>query len=229
MCSLSFVLVPLVDPFRITGLLILFLCWYTLRQIVIYNRKWDTLFWVFFSLFLLSLVIYGYLMNQIYAKNTFSYNVIIYCAAVIVIFGLLLSKNRSLKFENDPVSKRAIFLFVPFFVFGVLYLWTLDFNFNCSATPYWVFIILLQVIVYPTLLLFGILAFLCRLSACFVAFMAAMSLFLVECGLFVVDAIINASDYKVLLTRLFFCLVYLIYCGVSIYILNQCRIFVRKD
>ncbi|WP_150467898.1 hypothetical protein [Francisella sp. SYW-9] len=159
MCSLSFVLVPLADPFRLTGLLILFLCWYVLRQTVIYGRKWDTLFWIFFSLFLLSLATYGYLIAHVYAKNTFSYNTIIYCAVVVVICGLLLSKNRSLKFESDLMSKRAIFLFVPFFVFGLLYLLTLDFDFNCSATPYWVFIILLQVVVYPMLLLFGILAF----------------------------------------------------------------------
>ncbi|MED7788084.1 hypothetical protein [Francisella sp. 19X1-34] len=228
MCSLSFVLVPLADPFRLTGLLILFLCWYSLRQIVISKRKWDTLFWVLFSLFLLSLVIYEYLMSHVYAKNIFSYNVIIYCAAIIVICGLLLSRNRSLKFENSIKSKRAIFLFVPFFIFGLLYLLTLDFNFDCSATPYWVFIILLQVIVYPMLLLFGILAFLCRLSACFTAFIAAMALFLVECALFVVDAIINTASYGELLMRLVFCLIYFVYAGMSIFILNQCRIFVTK-
>lgn len=229
MCSLSFVLVPLADPFRLTELLVLFLCWYILRQIVINKKKWDGLFWTFFSLFLLSLATYGYLMSHVYAKNTFSYNVIIYCAAIIVICGLLLSKNRTLKFESDLVSKRAIFLFIPFFVFGLLYLLTLDFDFNCSATPYWVFIILLQVVVYPTLLLFGILAFLCRLSACFTAFMAAMALFLVECALFVIDAVINATSYGELLTRLFFCTIYFVYAGISIYILNQCRTFVRKS
>lgn len=229
MCNLGFVLVPLADPFRLTGLLILFLCWYVLRQIVINEKKWDALFWLFFASFLVSLVSYGYLKNHLYAENIFSYDVIIYCAVVIVICGLLFSKNRCINFENNLMSKRAIFLFITFVGFALLYVLTLNFDFNCSTTPYLVFIILLQIIVYPLLLLFGIIAFLYRFSSCFTVFMAAMTLFLVECALFIVDSIINSASYGILMIRLFFCLIYFIYGSVSIYILNECRISVRKS
>ncbi|MED7818819.1 MULTISPECIES: hypothetical protein [unclassified Francisella] len=229
MCKLGFALIPLDDPFRLTGVLILFVCWYILRQIVINEKKWDALFWVFFALFLLSLSVYGYLMSYLYSQDIFSYDVIIYGAIFITACGLLFSKNRSGSFRKNLTDRRAMALFITFFVFALLYILTLNFNFNCSTTSYWVFIILLQIVVYPLILLFGIVAFLYRFSICFSVFMIAMVLFLVEDVLFVIDAIINISNYETLLVRVIFCLVYFIYGLVSIYILNECRVFVRKD
>lgn len=170
-----------------------------LRYIFTYKKVWDIAFWITFVGFLSAMATYGYLANHIYLQNTFSYDGFISCGAIISIFGLLFSNHsRHLRFANNVFSRNGPIFFATFIVFSLIYLSTLNYDSHCVPSKYQFFIDILQIVVYPLLLLFSISAFLYRLTICLSAFMICMTLFMIENIFFIYHEFFFVKEYNVL-------------------------------
>ncbi|MED7818818.1 MULTISPECIES: hypothetical protein [unclassified Francisella] len=223
MCELSFVPILMDDLLRLLVSLFLFICCVILGYIFSKKKAWDIPFWIFFALFLSSMGGYGYIVHHIYSENTFSYDGFISGAAFITVCGLLFSKHRYVNFSSKFFSKNTPILFATFFVFAFIYILTIRYNPKCSVFPHEIFITILQIVVYPLLLLFGISAFLYRFAICISAFAIGMALFLIENVLFIAHALVAKQGHEQLVEEVTCATVSIILSLIAIYILTHSK------
>ncbi|ASG67195.1 hypothetical protein fh0823_22400 [Francisella halioticida] len=223
MCKLNFVPMLMDDLLRLLVSVFLFICCVILGCIFIKKKSWDIPFWIFFALFLFSLGGCGYIVHHIYLENTFSYDGFISSAAFITVCGLLFSRHHYVDFTDKLLSKNAPILFATFFVFAFIYVLTIKYDPNCQVFPHEIFITILQIVVYPLLLLFGISAFLYRFSICISAFAIGMALFLVENVIFIAHALFTEMGDEQLLEEIICATISIILSIIAICILTYSK------
>jgi hypothetical protein len=190
MCGKPFIPVLVDDLLMLLISFVLFLCSVFLYSILVKKKSWDIGFWLCFSAFLLSLGGYGHVTHHIYMANAFSYDGFISGAAFITICGLLFSKRKYIKFSDSLKSKKAPLMFATFLAFAFIFLLTTKYKNDCFISFYDLFINILETVVYPLLLLFGISTFLYRFSICLSVFAVSLALFLVQNFTFIANALI---------------------------------------
>ncbi|WP_234385050.1 hypothetical protein [Allofrancisella guangzhouensis] len=147
------------------------------------NRKnWSVAFWICFAVFLAILGGYGYVIHHLYLENTFSYDGFISGAGFLAVVGLLFSNSNDKEndFNNKFVNKDTPMFLASFIVFSIIYILTVDYNIECIYGVSQFFMDVLQVVIYPVLLLFGLTAFLFRFVLCIYVFAICMALFVIE-------------------------------------------------
>lgn len=169
-----------------------------LHFIVVKRKAWDISFWFCFAGFLISLAIYGYIVQHVFLQNRFSYGGFISGAAIITILGLFFSKKRYVAFSGTVFSKNGPILFATFIIFGLIYLSTLNYHFDYMRDVYQLYIDMLHIYIYPFLLLFTISAFLYRFVICVSIFAICMALFIVQNTIFLFRALTFQHSYNVL-------------------------------
>ncbi|AEE26946.1 hypothetical protein [Francisella hispaniensis] len=229
MCEIT--LIPLLadDVLRLLISFILFLCCVILSYIFAKQKSWDVAFWICFSIFLFSLGGYGYVIHHIYLENTFSYDGFISGAAFITVCGLLFSRRRYVQFVDTFINKNTAILFATFLVFALIYILTIRYNFSCVEEPHQFFIDVLQIVIYPLLLLFAITSFLYRFAVCLSAFAVSMALFIIENILFIVHAIAAQHQYDIVFEELLFAVISIILSTISVYMLNRAKRIYKEN
>ena len=141
MCEISFSPVFMDDALRLALSIFLLLCCIVLGQIFAKRKAWDEAFWVCYAGFLACLAGYGYLVQHIYLQNTFSYDGFISSAAIITVFGLLFSNHgRYVEFSDSVFSKNGPIFFATFILFSLIYLSTVNYNFQCVPSKHQFFV-----------------------------------------------------------------------------------------
>ncbi|WP_150464135.1 hypothetical protein [Francisella sp. XLW-1] len=195
MCEMIYLPLLADDILRLFISLMLFLCCAILSYIFAKKKPWDAAFWICFSISLLAMGGFGYVAHRIYLENTFSYDGFVSGAAFITVCGLLFSKKRYHEFNDSVFSRDALILFATFFVFALIYISTIKYNFECVETFEYFFIDALQIVIYPLLLLFAISAFLYRFSICLSVFAISMALFVVENVIFILNTLMGRVNH----------------------------------
>lgn len=229
MCKLSFVPILADDILRLLISLLLFVCCIILSGIFAKKKSWNIAFWISFSLFLFSLGGYGYIIHHIYLSNTFSYDGFISGAAFITVCGLLFSKKQYTDFTDKLFSKKAPILFSTFFVFAFVYILTVKYSFNCVVSMHQILIDVLQLVVYPLLLLFAISTFLYRFAICISIFSVSMALFVVENVLFIHHALSVKATYEVLFEEVMCAMISIVVSIIAIYILSRAKRIYKEN
>jgi hypothetical protein len=230
MCATYFGPILADDLLRLVLSLALWICCILLSYIFTHKKAWDIPFWLTFVGFLSAIAGYGYLVDRIYSQNTFSYDGFISSAAIISTLGLLFSNHgRYVEFSSRVFSKNGPIFFATFIVFSLIYLSTVDYDFQCVPSKYQFFIDILQIVVYPLLLLFAISAFLYRLAICLSAFAIFMALFLIENVFFIFHELVIVKEYNVLVEEIIYATISIFISMVAIYILTKTkRIYKEK-
>ena len=212
------------DVLRLVLSFTLLICCIILSYIFIYKKVWDILFWLTFAGFLSAMASYGYLVHHIYLENTFSYDGFISGAAIITICGLLFSNHgRYVEFSGSILSKNGPIFFATFIVFSLIYLSTINYNFQCVPSSHEFFIDVLQIVVYPLLLLFAISAFLYRFVICLSAFAICMSLFVIENVSFIFHELVIVTEYNILVEEIICASISILISMVAIYVLTKTK------
>ena len=224
MCTTYFGPILADDLLRLVLSLALLICCILLSYIFTHKKAWQIPFWLTFVGFLSAMAGYGYLVNHIYLQNTFSYDGFISGAAIISICGLLFSNNdRVVEFSDRVFSKNGPIFFATFIVSSLIYLSTINYNFQCVPSSHEFFIDVLQIVVYPLLLLFAISAFLYRFVICLSAFAICMSLFVIENISFIFHELVIVTEYNILVEEIVCATISILISMVSIYILTKTK------
>lgn len=230
MCQIAIVPFLADDLLRLLISFLLLLCCIVLSFIFAKKKAWDIAFWISFSLFLFSLGGYGYIVHHIYLANTFSYDGFISGAAFITVCGLLFSRRRYSDFTDKLFSStRAPILFATFLVFAFIYLQTVKFDFDCIVSRYTLFNDILQIVMYPLLLLFAISAFLYRFSICISVFVVSMALFIVENVVFITHAWVAKIEYQIFVEEIICALISIVLSCVAVFMLTRAKIIYKEN
>ena len=224
MCTTYFGPILADDILRLVLSSALLVCCIILRYIFIYKKVWDIAFWLTFVAFLSAMTSYGYLVNHIYLQNTLSYDGFISSASIITIFGLLFSNHsRYVEFAKSIFSKNGPIFFATFIVFSLIYLSTVNYNPQCIPSNHQFFVDVLQIVVYPLLLLFAISAFLYRLAICLSVFAICMAVFMIENVFFIFHELVVVKEYNVLIEEVACAVISILISMVAIYILTKTK------
>ncbi|GMN89173.1 hypothetical protein [Francisella sciaenopsi] len=223
MCEMIYLPLLADDLLRLFISIMLFLCCVILSYIFAKRKPWDVAFWICFSISLLGMGSYGYVAHHIYLENTFSYDGFISGAAFVTVCGLLFSRKRYFDFNDNIFSKDALILFATFFVFALIYIFTIKYNFDCVAAFGHFFIDALQIVIYPLLLLFAISAFLYRFSICLSAFAISMALFIVENGVFILNALTGAVKHETAAEEISFATISIVLSCIAVFMLTRAK------
>ncbi|QIV95008.1 hypothetical protein [Allofrancisella frigidaquae] len=182
MCDFTYVPMFGDEFLRLILSILLFFCCVILAQIFMYKKNWGVAFWSCFAIFLVVLGGYGYVIHRLYLENTFSYDGFISGAGFLTVVGLLFSKSKGeeIIFNDKLINNDTPMFLTSFIVFSIIYVLTVDYNFECIYDASQLFIEALQIIVYPVLLLLGLTAFLFRFVVCIYVFAICMALFIIE-------------------------------------------------
>lgn len=229
MCELSFIPVLADDLLRVLISFLLLLCCVILSFIFARKKSWDIAFWICFALFLFSLGGYGYVAHHIYLANTFSYDGFISSAAFITICGLLFSKHRYTEFTDKLFSEKAPILFATFFVFAFIYTLTSNSDFGCIKSYYDFYDKILEIVVYPLLLLFAACTFLYRFAVAISVFAVSMALFIVENVIFIIYACFAKIEHEVFVEEVVCASICIIFSCIAIFMLTRAKRIYKEN
>ncbi len=225
----------LINPTYIDSLLrlllslFLFGCCIILSMIFSKKKAWDEAFWVCFSGFVICLAGYGYTVHQIYLANTLSYDGFVAVSGILVVIGLLFAKRKYVPFSDKMLCKNTPILVATFVVFSLIYLSTVNYGFGCVANKYELSVKILEIVIYPLLLLFAIVTFLYRFAICLSVFAVCMALFLIENVFFIFYEWLVVTEYNILVEEVGCAVVSILISMMAIYILTRAkRIYKEK-
>ncbi|AIT09417.1 membrane protein [Candidatus Francisella endociliophora] len=223
MCELNFIPVLADDLLRLVISFLLLMCCIILSFIFAQRKPWNIHFWMCFALFLFCLGGYGYVVHHIYLANTFSYDGFISGASFITVCGLLFTKHKYTTFTDKVFSEKAPILFATFFVFAFIYIVTLKSDFGCIRSYYDLFSEILQIVVYPLLLLFAICTFLYRFSICISVFAISMALFIIENIVFITHAWFAKIRHEIFVEEVACASICIVFGCIAIFVLTRAK------
>ena len=217
------------EMYRLLLSFFLFWCCFILSEIFTKKKSWDMIFWICFAIFLVSLAGYGHIVHHIYLKNTFSYDGFISSASFLTIVGILFGQKRYIKFSDKIISKSTPMMLALFTVFAFIYVSTIDFDPACVTTISEFFNELLQVVVYPLMLLFAITAFLFRFSVCGTVFLIYLMIFVTASFINMIDRLTAIIPDVMLTEETIFSIISIVFTLASITVLVRAKKIYRKN